>query len=81
MDDDLLSRHPITAVSIYTPAPTDGMISEEDTYKEFPQQPEGSLIPTNEGVKPISDTVERLPLPRSTVLVSALFRVRVAGLF
>ena len=78
--DDLLSRHPITAISIYTPVPTDG-INEEDTYKEFPQQPEGSLIPTNEGVKPISDTVERLPLPRSTVPVSALLRVRVVGLF
>lgn len=38
--DDLLSRHPITAVSIYTPIPTDGI--SEDTYKEFPQQPEGS---------------------------------------
>lgn len=43
--DDLLSRHPITAVSIYTPIPTDGI--SEDTYKEFPQQPESSLMLTN----------------------------------
>ena len=77
--DDLLSRHPITAVSIYTPAPTDGI--SEDTYKEFPQQPESSLMLTNIRCQANLRYCRKASVAALYCPVSALLRVRVVGLF